>query len=106
MPIEITIKPEDVDTMVRDALMKASIGKLVESTVAAATKLGGYNNPIENAVREFVQSETKAMLTLKYQIKIQHAIVEALSAHLTEEWLKQRAEQFAQQIVRDIKDRY
>jgi nitrogen regulatory protein PII len=104
MAIEIVIKPEDVDALVKDALMKASLGKLIADTIAAATKAGGYNNPVEHAVSAFLKAQVEEVLRTTYREQLRTAVVDALAKFLTDEWITQQAEKFASKLAESLRE--
>jgi len=104
MAIEITIKPEDVDALVKDALVKSSVGKLIADTIAAATKPGSYNNPVEHAVTAFLKQQVEEVLRTVYREQLRTAVVAALAKFLTDEWVTQQADAFAVKLCERIRE--
>lgn len=103
MAIEINITPEDIDAFVRDALVKSSVGKLIDSTIQAAFKPGSYNNPIEVAIKGFMQDMVRQLLNTHYKEKIEAELAKAIASQITDEWLTGQAAMFAHQLMRDVR---
>src|SRR3569832_55593 len=101
MSIEVTIKPEDIDALVRDAIMKSSFGKLIDDTIKTVTKAGSYNNPIENAIKEFYSQQALKVLNEVMRDRIVESIRASLSEKLTDEWIKEKADVLAYKLIRE-----
>lgn len=95
--MEITIKPEDVDKLVRDAILTAGIGKVITEQVTAALK-SPYTRDgfVEGAVKAYVErvcgeiiregfgEQIKAAVTVQVQEKVTPAVIEKLSQEAVE----------------------
>lgn len=101
MTIEVNIKPDDIDALVRDAIMKSSLGKLIDDTIKTVTKAGAYNNPIEEAIKKFYSDQTYKVLNELMHDKIVDALRIALAEKLTDEWIKEQASNLAYKLMRD-----
>lgn len=96
--MEITIKPEDVDKLVRDAILTAGIGKVITEQVAAALKVNSYSRDgfIENAIKTYIQSvcaevirdgygeQIKAAVTALVQEKVTPVVIEKIATEAVE----------------------
>lgn len=105
MAIEINITPEDINVMLRDAVVKSSIGKLIDDTVKAALSSNRYDNPIEQPIKTMVSEVTRQILAVSYKDRLVTAITAQLATRLTDEWINKKAVYFADQLLKDIKDR-
>lgn len=102
MGIEVTITPDDIDALVRDAIMKSSLGKLIDDTIKSVTKSGSYNNPIEDAIKRFYADQTTRILNEVMRDRIVESIRATLSEKLTDDWIKEKAETLAYKLIKDL----
>jgi len=81
--MEINVTPEDVDALVKNALLKASIGKAVS---AAVNKMfTAYNNPIDEHLRQFVGEVARDLIREKFSQQIKEAVACHVEAKVTQE---------------------
>lgn len=97
MGLELNITPEDVDALVRDALMKSAFGKTITESVNKA--LGGYNSPVEGAVRRHVATVAGQLLTEKFGDKIRESIAAAIEAKVTKEFIDKVVESATEKMI-------
>lgn len=101
--LTIEIKPEDVDQLVRDAVAKSMVGKLVNDLVTKS--LSGHNSPLEQAVQKIVSSVALDLLEAKFKEQITVAIAAAMEAKITKEFLEKVVQACVEKMARDA-ERY
>lgn len=108
MAIQLDIKPEDIDAMVRDAVLKAGFGKLINDLLAKATNpQETYNNPFKQTIDSFIAGVVRELLTAKYKDEIVATVAAKLSEQLTTEHLGKMADRIVYEVTRAIeKERY
>lgn len=84
MGIEINLSPEDIDTLVKDSIMKAGFGKAVEDGVKKAFSQG-YDNPIDKATKAYVFEVCNSLLRERFADKIHAVVTAAIEAQVTAE---------------------
>jgi len=83
--MEINVKPEDIDVFVKDALLKAGIGKMV--TEAITKTFSGYNNPIDEQMKQFVAGVAKELIHERFSSQIRTAVAAQIEARVTNEMI-------------------
>lgn len=84
--MNINITPEDVDALVKDALLKAGIGKAI--TEAVAKTLSGYNNPIDENLKRYVGEVAGELIREKFSAQIKVAVAAQIEAKVTHELIE------------------
>lgn len=103
--LQLNLTPEDIDTLVKDSILKSGIGKAIEGAVTKA--LTGYNSPVDEAVKDAVRLILNRMLQEEpWASKIKAAVTAALEARVTAESLEKIASDTATRIERAVQDRY
>jgi hypothetical protein len=102
--MEITVKPEDVDAFVKDALIKAGIGKMVSEAIAKT--FSGYNNPIDEQMKNFVASVARQLITERFSEQIKTAVAAQIEARVTNEMINNVVEVAVQKMAKAAEDRY
>lgn len=87
MAIEITIKPEEIDELVKQSITKSMFGSVIEKSVQDALRVGSYNNPIDVAVSQLVTTIARQILAEKFQTQIHEAVAKAIQARVTTEFI-------------------
>lgn len=103
MAIEINLKPEDVENLVRDSIMKSGFGAAV--TKALSNVLGGYNSPIEAELKAYVTTIVRDLLATQYGEQIKTAVIETMRTKVTDEILKKFTDTAIDKIVAAADDR-
>jgi hypothetical protein len=106
MALEIEIKPEHIDEMVRSAIMSAGLGKMINDMLGAALRSGSYNNPVENALRSAVQSIAADLIETRFKESITGAVTVMVEKIVTKEAIDAMAEAASKQLIRALNDRY
>lgn len=103
--IEVNMKPEDIDELVRQTILKSGIGTAIEKAIRES--LGGYNSPVNEAVKRVVVETLYAMLHEEpWREQIKTAVRTALEAHVSKETLEAIANASISKIERAAADRY
>lgn len=100
MDIKLDIKPEDVEQAVKDAIIKSSIGKMIEKKVAEATNYYKLDKAVDDVLR-FIVAERARML-----IHEDAALKERIKARLVEKLDDTFIEAIASKIARAIERDY
>lgn len=103
--MHIDIKPEDVDAMVKDSILKSSLGKIIEKAIQDVTKAGSYNNPIEESLRKYIANLAVVLIEEKYQDSIKAAISNIIEKQVTQDLVDKTVETAMSKIV-DAATRY
>lgn len=104
MGLELNIKPEDVEELVKDSIMKAGFGKVVENAITKA--LSGYNNPIDEAVKGYVAIVARQLLEEKFEFQIREAVTMALTERVTKDFINSVVEAATDKMIKAANDRY
>lgn len=102
--LTLEIKPEDVDQLVKEAVTRSLIGKTVTDAIAKA--MGGYNSPIDEAVKKVCATVTAQLLEEKYKQSIHDAITKALADKVTAQFLDTIVGAVIDKMVRAAEGRY
>lgn len=62
MDIKIDVKPEDIETAVKDAIIKSSIGRMIEEKVRDATQDYALNRAVDDTLRWHVGNFARDLL--------------------------------------------
>lgn len=105
MGIEINLSPEDIDTLVKDSIMKAGFGKAVEEGVKKALAQG-YDNPIEKATKAYVFEVCDSMLRERFADQIHTVVTAAITSQVTAEVIERITNTAVEKMVRAGKSDY
>lgn len=103
--MDIQITPDDVQTMVKDAILKAGIGKLISEKVNETLR-SNYSNPIDHAVKAFVSELAVSLIRDKYAASITEMVRVEIEARITKEMLQKFIETAVQKLERAARDGY
>lgn len=81
--MELTIKPEDVDQIAKDAIMRSIIGKTISEAVAKA--LSGYDNPVDRVIKEVIHAFAVELIAAKYGEMIKVSVIAYMESKITKE---------------------
>ena len=81
MAIELNITPEDIDALVRDSIMKAGFGKVINEAIGKI--FTGYNSPIEERLRTYIAEISGQLLRDKFSAQIKAAVAAAIEEKIT-----------------------
>jgi hypothetical protein len=79
--MELNITPEDIERIVKDTILKSGFGKVVEDSVKKA--LGGYNSPVEEAIKAHVRVVAQELIKEKFDIHIREAVAISMEKMVT-----------------------
>lgn len=105
MGIEINLSAEDIDSLVRDSIMKAGFGKAIEEGVRRAVA-PGYDNPIEKATKAYVLEVVGQLLREKFAGQIRETVSAHIEAMVTQEVLNKVTTHAVTKMVDAASDRY
>lgn len=102
--MELNIKPEDIDNLVKDALLKSAFGKTINEAV---TKMfSGYNNPMESELRKLVTSIVAEILNEKHKEQTVKHVSEYVSKAVSEDVLQKITDKVVSNIIKSAQDDY
>lgn len=102
--MQIDIKPDDVDAMVKDALLKSSFGKIIQETMAKA--FSGYDNPFERQIKAVVGEMCGQILREKYTTQIRELVSSHIEKNVTQELLQKMTDTAITKIIRAAESDY
>lgn len=102
--MQIEIKSEDIEKMVREELIKAGIGKVIVEGVHKA--LTGYNNPVDTAIKLYVGEVAAKVIREHYAAQIDEAIVKTIREMMTPELIDKVTDATVKKMVRAAADTY
>ena len=105
MGIEINLTADDIDTLVKDSIMKAGFGKAIEEGVKRAMA-PGYDNPIEKATKEYVLQVCNSLLRERYADQVRTVVAAAIEAQVTQEVVQKITDAAVKKMVDAAADRY
>lgn len=79
--MDIKIEPEQIDQFVREAVIKSAIGKAISDGITKT--LSGYNNPIEEQVRNFVAQIARQIIEAEHRPAVEEAVRKVLIEKVT-----------------------
>ncbi len=98
--MEITIKPEELDVYVRDAILKSTVGKILKETIESHFSKS-YNNPVEEAVRQMIYALVREAVADKYQEFLKKDIERILLENYTETIASKFAEESIERLLKN-----
>ncbi len=104
MAFEVNITPEDIDSLVKDAILKAGIGNAIQKVLSES--LTGYNSPVTEQVKRYVGELCSDIIRVKYQDQIKAAVAKAVEERITPEIINTTVDKAMEKIVRAAEDRY
>lgn len=89
--MEITIKPDDVDKLVREAILKSALGEGIAKAVKDLLTPGnGYRaTPVEDAIKAYVAQIARDVLTEVYADQIRAEVTKQLAEKVTPQFVEQ-----------------
>lgn len=102
--MEITLKPEDVDQLVRDTIVKAGIGKTITEAVHKA--LTGYNSPVEEQLKAYIGRVARELIEGLYADQIKASVAAEIEKRITKELIDTTVAKAMEKIERAAQDRY
>ena len=79
MAIQIDVKPEDIDEMVRDAVINAGLGKLIADVLGKQIDITGYNSPVKKEIDAFIARTARAIIEEKFKDEVVAEVTKQLS---------------------------
>lgn len=102
--MQLNMTPEDIDELVKQTILKSGIGKAIEQAVSKS--LGGYDSPIDRAVKEVVTQQIVLLLQTEYKDKVEASVRKAIEARITDDILEKIAGAAISKIESAARDRY
>ena len=82
MAINIEIKPEDIDELIKDTLIQKGLGKSIADAVTSVLNKA-YDNPIEKALQSYVGEIATELIKNKFAEQIKTAIASEIERRVT-----------------------
>lgn len=102
--MEITIKPEDIDTYLRDALVKSTVGKTIALSIQK--ELDSLFTSYRSPIKEFVQDHLKRMVKEHMEKQdVKPLLVAAIEKHLTPETISLIVSNGLYELQKNMNDR-
>jgi hypothetical protein len=105
MGIEINLSADDIDTLVKDSIMKAGFGKAIEEGVKRAMA-PGYDNPVEKAMKAYVVEVCDSLLRHRFADQIRTVVAAEIEKQVTNEVIEKVTNAAVQKMVSAASDRY
>ncbi len=89
--MEITIKPDDVDKLVREAILKSALGEGIAKAVKDLLTPGnGYRaTPVEDAIKSYVGKIANEVLAEIYADQIRAEVTKQLAEKVTPQMIEE-----------------
>lgn len=96
--MELKIEPEAVNKLVADAVLNSAIGEAVKKAVEKeiANLSRGYDNPLENVIRNHVAEIARTVLHEEHGEAIKARLSAALAQRLSDDFIDRVCESAAQ----------
>ncbi len=104
MALEINITPDDVEQLVKDAILKAGLGKAVQDAITKA--FSGYDSPVDKEVKAFVSQIVASVIREKYALVITEAVTRVVQERITVELIEKTTATAMDKIVSAAEGRY
>ena len=98
MALELNIKPEDIERLVKDSIMQAGFGKAVSDAVTRA--MSGFNNPVDEAIKRYVGQVAADLIREKYAEDVRAAVQRHIEARVTSELIDKMTDEAVQKMQR------
>lgn len=98
MGLELNIKPEDIERLVKDSIMQAGFGKAVSEAITKACS--GYNNPIDEALKRYVGEVAAALVREKYAGDVRAAVARYIETRVTQELIDKMTDEATKKMQR------
>lgn len=104
--MQIDIKPSDIDTYVKEALINSSIGESVK-TVVKRLMDKSYDNPIERELQTIISKLANKLITEQFNDILTNAIQEKINTFFTPERISSCGQSYINHLERILnKDNY
>lgn len=90
--MEINITPDDVNTFVKDAILKAGIGQAITKAINDALLPGNYNNPVNKEIQNFIGQIASEMIRERFAGKVREAVQGEIEKRVTDELISTTVE--------------
>lgn len=103
--MEINVTPDDVEKLVKDAILKAGIGKAIEKSLVE--HLSGYKSPVDAAMKDAVAQVTRRLLNEEpWATRVREAVSAALTKLIESNVLTETANKTVDKMMRAADDRF
>lgn len=100
--MEIEFKPEDIESYVKNAIMKSSIGNAIETSIAELLKGRGLANPIMRVIQDMIAEIAKQVIADNYQDRIRELVKTSVENLISKELLEKMTQECVYTIARNI----
>lgn len=95
---ELTLGPEQIEALVRDSIMKSGFGAAIETAIAKV--MSNHRNPVEEALRDYVQRVVVNMLEGELGERVRESVNAYVLKEVTTEFLDKITEVAVEKIKR------
>ncbi len=104
MSFQLNITPEDIESLVKDSLVKAGLGKTIQDATAKA--LSGYDSPIDKAVRQYIGDIASDLIREKYADQVRDAVSRHIEALITQDLIDKTVDVAINKMVKAVDSYY
>lgn len=104
--LEFNLSAEHIEQLVRDSIMKAGFGKAIEESILKIAKPGAYNNPIEEALRQYIRDVMVELLHGEAGARVREFVAAYVEREVSAEVLDKITGAAVEKIKRAAEERY
>jgi hypothetical protein len=102
--MQFNLTPEDIDSLVRDSIMKNGFGNAVTTAITKVLNTG-YNNPIDEQIKILVGRITADLINEKFKDQIKVLVADQIEKQVTQDLLEKVTYETTKKMV-DSVDRW
>ena len=92
--MEINLKPEDIDNLVKETILKSMIGGVIVESIKKALNLDNWDNPVDAAIKMHVRQIAMEVFTDEYKEEIRGIVKAAIEKRISSEVLHEVVDKF------------
>lgn len=100
--MNINVTPEDVDQMVKHALLEAGIGKAI--TLAIHKALTGCNSPVEAELSKYISEVTRELIREKFQAEVRSSLQASVEKNITKDVIDSAVNASMEKVVQALRE--
>ena len=98
--MQIDIKPDDIDKMVKDAIMKSALGEAIAHNIRERLEDKSSWNPISSAIGDRLKTiATELMMTEPFKSQIEAAVRDRIASFVTGDALADAVKALATRMI-------
>lgn len=106
MAFEVNITPEDIDSLVKDSILKAGLGNAIQTIINDTLKINNYSSPVKDKITNYVSEVCNEIIREKYAAQIREAVSKHIEESVTTEIINKTVSHAVQKMVRAASDNY